>query len=144
MVLQERVVSSLEWLQENSTVVSVSWSRTNATLMLLISESRGTGLESVRMHANRVVLLRLSDSSRHHLDPPPESPEGLERAESGPEPSALRGAQRVVLHPKAVASFWQHAGYLSRLGTPLDTAAVREAIAEGAPLPCMRSLRGWA
>lgn len=121
-------MSPLEWLQETSTVVSITWSQTSTTLILLVADSRRTGLENVRMHASRVLLIRLSDSCNHRMLSEGDSPDATAQFF---ELSLPNGAPHVQLHPQAIKLFWEHACYLSRLSAPLDTAALQNCIAEG-------------
>lgn len=116
-------MSALQWLQGISTIVSITWSQSSTTLMLLVSDARQTGLSNVFMHASRVLLLRLSDSGQHQV---------LTEGTVPGDGLAAQGAPHVQLHSRAVTDFAAHACYQSRLSAPLDTAALRTSIADGA------------
>jgi hypothetical protein len=127
VAVQHRVVSSLKWLQESSTVVGITWSRTSTTLLLLVSDSKKTGLEHVYIHECRVLLLQLSDSGRYRM-----VSEGGGVEDAGDAGGVRKDIPHVRLHQNAVEEFSKHACCLSRLSTPLDPVALRTCIAEGA------------
>lgn len=123
--MQERCVTAMEWLPASCTVICMTWAQSSTTLLVLVRDSKQTGLANVHMHACRVLVLRLRES--HQCRFLPEGSGGFNMQEE----QFNAGVPHIVLHPEAIASFWQHACYRSRLKAPLDTLELRQAVAEG-------------